>query len=524
MFKNELGKLKDFELEVKFKADAKPVFCKPRAVPFALQEDLTEMYEAGIKRGVWQRTQFNEYGTPVVPIRKPASPGKKAALRVCGDYSFTVNSQLETHRHPISTPEKLMQKLSGGYGFTKMDLADAYNQIPLGPESQERLALSINQGVLLHKRLPFGMCSAPEYFQEIMDQLTHDLPGVAVYLDDILVSGATAREHLENLRGLLKRRNDKGLRCRLEKCSFAQPYVEYLGHILSNKGIAKGSKINAIMEMPEPSDIAGLRSLLGSVQFYNKFLLSLSTLLEPLYRLTRKGITWSWGETEQAVFDTVKKMLCNDTVLAHFNPSLPIGIACDASTVGLGVVLFHCYANGSERPIANASKILSEARRNYSQIQKEALAIVYALNKFHQFLYGRTSILVTDHKPLLSLFGPTKATPSLAANRLARWALMLSQYQYTVEYRQSKDHGNADALSRLPSGADTQFDEKESSADTDSIYTIRTIGLQLNPGDPGVLQIESEKDSVLSTVMRYTREGWPLPKIQKETLIADNAV
>ena len=481
------------------------------------------MYEAEIKRGVWQGTQFNEYGTPVVPIRKPSSPGKKTALHVCGDYSVTVNSQLETHHYPMPTPEKLIQMLTGGYGFTKIDLADAYSQIPLGPESQKRLALSTNQGVLLQKRLPFGIYFAPGYFQEIMDQLTHDLPGLAVYLDDILVSGATAQEHLENLRGLLKRLNDKGLRCRLEKCSFAQPYVEYLGHILSNKGIAKGSKIYAIMEMPEPSDIAGLRSFLGSVQFYNKFLPSLSTLLEPLYRLTRKGITWSWGETEQAVFDTVKKMLCNDTVLAHFHPALPIGIACDASNVGLGVVLFHRYTDGSERPIANASKTLTEAQRNYNQIQKEALAVVYALNKFHQFLYGRTFILVTDHKPLLSLFGPTKATPSLAANRLARWALMLSQYQYTVEYRQTKDHGNADALSRLPSGADTQFDEKESNADTDSICTIKTIGLQLNPRDPGVLQKDTAKDSVLSTVMRYTREGWPLGKIQKETQIADNA-
>ena len=142
-----------------------------------------------------------------------------------------------------------------------------------------------------------------------MDQLPHDLPGVGVYLDDKLVSGAKAQEHLENLRGLLKRLNDKGLRYRLEKCSFAQTYLEYLGHILSNKGIAKRRKINTIMEMPEPSDIAGQKSFLVSVQFYNKFLPSLSTLLEPLYRLTRKGITWSWGETEQAVFDTVKKIL-----------------------------------------------------------------------------------------------------------------------------------------------------------------------------------------------------------------------
>ena len=125
VFKLDLGKHKDFELEVKFKAEAKPMFCKPRTVPFALQEDLVQAYE-GIKRGVWRKTQFNEYGTPVVPIRKPLLPGQaKAKLRVCGDYSATVNAHLETHRLPIPTPEKLMQKLSGGYGFTKIDLADA---------------------------------------------------------------------------------------------------------------------------------------------------------------------------------------------------------------------------------------------------------------------------------------------------------------------------------------------------------------------------------------------------------------
>ncbi|XP_048586178.1 uncharacterized protein LOC116604056 [Nematostella vectensis] len=209
-----------------------------RAVPFAIQ-DLSQAYEAGVKRTVWKRTQFYEYGTPVVPIRKPLREGQnKAQLRVCGDYSVVVNAQLEQHRHPIPSPEKLMQKLSGGYGFTKIDLADAYNQIPLGPESQKRLASSTHQGVLLQMRLTFGISSAPGYFQEIMDQLTCDLPGVAVYLDDILVSGATAQEHLSNLRRLLQRLSDKGLRCRLEKCSFAQPYVEYLGHLLS-EGLRK---------------------------------------------------------------------------------------------------------------------------------------------------------------------------------------------------------------------------------------------------------------------------------------------
>ena len=129
----------------------------------------------------------------------------KPRVHVCGDYSVKINPKLEPHRYPMPLPEDLMRKLGGGYGFTKIDLADAYNQIPLGPISQKRLALSTNQGVLLQMRLPFGIISAPGYFQEIMDKLTADLPGVAVYLDDILVSGATAQEHLDNLKRLLQR-------------------------------------------------------------------------------------------------------------------------------------------------------------------------------------------------------------------------------------------------------------------------------------------------------------------------------
>ena len=132
---------------------------------------------------MWQPTQFNDYGTPVVPIRKATLPGQtKSTLRVCGDCSVTVNPQLEEHRYPMPRPEDLMQRLGGGHGFTKIDLADAYNQIQLSPESQKRLALSTHRGVFLQMRLPFGISSAPGYFQELMDKLTCDLQGVAVYM------------------------------------------------------------------------------------------------------------------------------------------------------------------------------------------------------------------------------------------------------------------------------------------------------------------------------------------------------
>ena len=513
LFKQELGCLKDFELEIAFKPDATPIFHKPRTVPYALQEDLNAAYEAGIQRGVWVPTSFNEYGTPVVPIRKAPLPGqRKAKLRVCGDYSATINSQLETHRHPIPRPEDLMQKLGGGYGFTKIDLADAYNQVKLAPESQRRLALSTHRGILLQTRLPFGITSAPGYFQNIMDKLTSDLQGVAVYMDDLLVSGADAQQHLRNLRALLQRLQDKGLRCNLAKCVFAQSSVEYLGHTLSRNGVSKGKKVDAVIRMPPPSNTSTLRSFLGSVQFYGKFIPNLATLSEPLNRLLRKETPWEWNVQEQEAFQTLKDELGKDHVLVHFDPALQVGISCDASNVGIGVVLFHRYPDGSERPISNVSKTLTPSQRRYSQIQKEALAVVFGLKKFHQFLYGRKFILVTDHKPLLALFNPLSGTPAMAANRLARWALMLSQYDYSIEYRKSKEHGNADALSRLPAGEDPLFDQEEEE-EKSMVLSISMVNQQLDPDcdplKPGVLARESSKDSVISAVIRYVTEGWP---------------
>ena len=247
-------------------------FCKPRPVPFALQDDLSHAFDKGIAQGEWKPVQFNDYGTPVVPTKKTLLAGQTAPpLRICGDYSVTVNSQLKTHRQPIPVPEELMHKLGGGYGFTKIDLADAYNQIPLSPKSQKRLALSTHKGVLLQMRLPFGISLAPGYFHEIKTQLTSDLKGVAVYLDDILVSGENAEDHLHNLHQLLQQLQDKVLRCRLEKCQFAQPSVEYLGHTLSHRGIAKGGKVDAVLKMPQPSNVPSLKSFWGSIQFYGKF-------------------------------------------------------------------------------------------------------------------------------------------------------------------------------------------------------------------------------------------------------------
>ena len=257
--------------------------------------------------------------------------------------------------------------------------------------------------------------------------------------------------------------------------------MEYLGHRLSSIGIAKGSKVDAVVRMPAPTNVEALKSFIGHVQFYSKFLPSnLATIMEPFYCLQKKGTPWSWGTDQKKAFEEVKRLLHSDHVLAHYDPDKVLGLSTDASSVGIGCVLFHRYDDGSEKPILNISKTLSATQRRYSQVQKEALAIVFGLNKFHQFLYGRKWILVTDHKPLLALFGPNKAIPALAANRLARWALLLSQYDYDIEYRKTSQHGNADGLSRLPVGPDLQFDGEESGADIDTVLIIKWIGQSIN--------------------------------------------
>ncbi|KFD62340.1 LOW QUALITY PROTEIN: hypothetical protein M514_25463 [Trichuris suis] len=374
LFKPELGCLRTLDL---IQDRCKTNLLRVKNGAFAILEDLNQAYDAGIKRGVWVPTQFNEYETLVVPVRKPLSTDRrKVTLRVRGDYAVTVNSQLDTHRHPMSLPEDLMWKLSGEYYFTKIDLADAYNQVKLAPEIQKRLALRRHRGVLLQTRLPFGISSAPGCFQKIMEQLTSDLRGVAVCLDDILVSGNNAEEHIQNLRALLERLNEKGLRCKLEKCSFAQPSVE-CPRVQDRRSCQDATAYESC-----PSS-----SFLGSVQFYGRFIPNLSTLTEPLNRLTRKD-----AAVEQAAFQRLKDALRADAVLAHFGPSQQIGISCDASEVGVGEVLFHRYGDGSERPIANVPKTLTE-----SQVEKEALAVIFVLRKFHQFLCGRRFILVTDH-------------------------------------------------------------------------------------------------------------------------------
>ncbi|CAC5424361.1 unnamed protein product [Mytilus coruscus] len=227
--------------------------------------------------------------------------------------------------------------------------------------------------------------------------------------------------------------------------------VEYFAFIVNKDGIQPSpKKVEAMLKVPEPENVKELQSWLGLVNYYRKFIPDMSTVLQPLNELLTKKSKWNWNENCKKSFLKISKLLSSTKVLAHYDPNVNVELAVDASPYGLGCVISHKYENGEERPIAYASRTLTSAERNYSQIEREALAIIFGVTRFHQYLYGRKFTLITDNKPLSLLLGPKTGIPMLAASRIQRWAIQLSGYQYDVKCKSSSENANADGLSRLP--------------------------------------------------------------------------
>ena len=224
------------------------------------------------------------------------------------------------------------------------------------------------------------------------------LPNAICYLDDILVSGATKEEHLHNLEMVLQWLEQYNIHAKKAKRAFMCDAVEYLGHRVDADGLhTLSSKIKAIQDAPHPQNVQELRSFLGLLHYFGKFLPNLATLLHPLNALLKTGSKWLWSAACSDTFKAAKKLLVIAPVLTHYNPSLPLRLAADALAYRIGAVISHVFEDGSERPVAFTSRTLSPTERNYPQREKEALSLIYGIQKFYQYLYGRPFVLVIDH-------------------------------------------------------------------------------------------------------------------------------
>ena len=499
VFAKTPGTMKHIRAHLTLREGAIPRVRPPRSVPYAIRDmvgrELDRLEEAGVLRKV----SHAMWAAPLVPV-----PKKDGTLRLCGDYKVTINPELLVDQYPLPKPVDLMACLTGGVCFSKLDLSSAYQQMLLDDASAKLVTINTHQGLYEYTRLPFGVASAPAVFQRAMDTILRGIPQVICYLDDILITGKTVAEHHEHLAEVLRRLQDHGLHLKREKCEFAVGSVEYLGHRIDARGVhTTDRKVKTILDTPAPTNIAKLRSFLGMISYYAKFIPNLATLLHPLYTLLRANQKWTWSPDCDQAFREAKSLLTVAPILAHYDPDRPIVLATDASAYGQGAVLSQLNEDGTEQPISFASRTLSPSECNYSQLDKEALSLMFGVKRFHNYLYGRKFTLQTDHKPLTSILGPKQGIPPLAAARLQRWAVILSAYNYDIVYRPTGAHANADGLSRLP----LPDSRPEGNPEDTTIFMIGQ--LEALPVQALAVAAETASDTTLKRVVQYLRGGWP---------------
>ena len=286
--------------------------------------------------------------------------------------------------------------------------------------------------------------------------------------------------------------------------------VIYLGHCISREGVKPvPEKVTAITEAPYPENVTQLKSYLGMLNYYHRYLSDISSELAPLHLLLKKGQPWKWEAAQIKAFQKSKDMLKSAKLLVHYDSTKELILSCDASPYGIGAVLSHVFEDGSERPIAYASRTLADAEKNYAQVDKEGLSVIFGVKKFHQYLYGKTFVIYTDHKPLVGLFRENRAVPQMAADRVRRWALTLATYSYKIKYRAGKDHSNADGLSRLP------VPEKPSKIPKAGHNVLLLDHMNSTPISVNNIRSWTRCDPILSKVISFVMSGnWPVSPVE----------
>ncbi|XP_049886596.1 uncharacterized protein K02A2.6-like isoform X1 [Pectinophora gossypiella] len=454
-----------------------------------------------LRAGVIEPVERSDWATPLVLASKA-----DGGLRICADYKVTLNRVLLVDKYPVPKVEDLFSNLCGNQYFTKLDLSQAYNQLVLDESSRSYTVINTHRGLFKYSRLVFGLASSPGIFQKFMENIFKGIPDVVIFYDDILIKSKDMDSHLKTIEQVLGILQRNGLKIKKSKCDFLTERVQYLGFIVDKKGIqVNQEKIKPIINMLPPQNATELKSFLGMVNFYGKFVKNLSSYLTPLYELLKKGQHYYWGKLQNEAFQKIKKVLCGVEVLVHYDISRPTVVTCDASAYGLGAVLAQRASDGAERVVSYASRALTAAEKNYSQIHKEALAIIFAIEKFHQYLYGRKFILRTDHKPLVSIFGPNTGIPTTAASRLQRWAIKLSAYDFKIEYVNT-DKNTADALSRLIKSHKEETVSAEEELPEQTYLHFASDALLL---DYKMLRRETATDPILSRISSFITDGWP---------------
>ena len=371
----------------------------PRRIPLPLREKVSEELQ-----------QNGDHGSHLKSRRpNPLVRGDGCSSEEVGRNSDlrgpqTLNQCVLREVHPLPKVDDTLAQLIGAKLFSKLDANTGFWQIPLAPSSRLLTTFITPFGRFCFNKLPFGISSAPEHFQKRMSQILSGLEGVVCQMDDVLVFGSDKRQHDTRLLAVLECIEAAGATLNKKKCEFCTTSVKFLGHLIDQTGIrADPEKTRAIREMPTPTSVTGLRRFLGMVNQLGKFTPHLAEFTQSLRGLLSKGNTWMWGPDQNTAFIRIKEELSKPTDLALYDSQAPTTLSADASSYGLGAVLLQ-KANEQWRPVAYAPRSMTETEQRYAKIEKEALAITWACEKFSDYILGRPIEIETDHKPLVPPF------------------------------------------------------------------------------------------------------------------------
>lgn len=425
--------------------DEVPVYTKSYRYPFIHRQEVQDQITKMLDQGIIRPSQ-SAWSSPIWVVPKKADASGKTKWRIVVDFR-KINEKTIDDKYPIPNISDVLDKLGNCHYFTTLDLASGFYQVEMNPDDIPKTAFNVEHGHFEFLRMPMGLKNSPSTFQRVMDNVLRDLQNVIclVYLDDIIVFSVSLQEHMVNLEKVFKRLRESNFKIQLDKSEFLKLETAYLGHIISKDGIKPNpDKIAAIKKFPLPKTATEIKRFLGLLGYYRKFIPDFAKITKPMTQCLKKGSKITPNDINYVdCFETCKKLLTNDPILQYPDFDKDFILTTDASNFAIGAVLSQGTI-GSDKPIAYASRTLNSSEINYSTIEKELLAIVWATKYFRPYLFGRKFKIVTDHKPLQWVMNLKEPN-----SRLTRWRLKLSEYNFTTVYKQGKYNVNADALSRI---------------------------------------------------------------------------
>lgn len=425
-----------------------PIYTKPYRQAPAQAEEVKQQVEKLLQDNVIQESH-SPWSSPVHLVPKKIDASGIQKYRMVIDFR-RLNEITIDDRYPLPNITDLFDKLGKSTYFTTLDLASGYHQIEVNPSDIPKTAFSTQFGHYEFLRMPFGLKTAPATFQRAMDSILRGLQGIhcLVYLDDIIIFSSSLQEHIQKLRTVFDRLRETNLKVQLNKSEFLRKEILYLGHKITKDGLKPNDdKIKAVLNFPLPRTTTQIKSFLGLVGYYRRFIKDFSKITHPLTSCLKKRNKIVIDQKYIDSFEKCKELLTTAPLLQYPDFDRPFLLTTDASAVALGAVLSQGPV-GSDKPIAYASRTLSDTESRYSTIERELLAIVWAVKHFRPYLYGRKFILYTDHRPLAWIHSLKEPN-----SKLTRWRLRLQEYQFDTIYKKGKQNSNADALSRIPVNA-----------------------------------------------------------------------